>query len=111
MSRLLALSDVVVCWTPNLPKYPAAVRAKVRIFTSGSPADEWAPFEYRAGACHPRGLDPRLEVRQAYALEVALTMVTRDRLSFLAVHRLWCHIDEYRSGCCAESLVPEWVPQ
>jgi hypothetical protein len=109
--RRVKISDCTICWTPNSERYPVGFRAKVRIFSAGTPDPEMAPFACRAGRFDARAQDPRAEVRGAYVLAIALMMTERDGLDVEAVHRfLVDHIEEYRSACAPE-LLEEEVPK
>jgi hypothetical protein len=59
----MKISDVWICWTPNLPTYASGMRGKARIFPSTAGSDDIRPFPCRAGRCEARSHDPRLEVR------------------------------------------------
>jgi hypothetical protein len=96
------ISDATICWTPNCERYPAGFRGKARIFPSSARPDEITPFARRGGHADPRAHDPRLEVRQAYALMIAMAMSERDGLDLASVHQLMLSIEEYASGCAEE---------
>jgi hypothetical protein len=100
------ISEATICWTPNLPKYPSGMRGKARIFPVTAGMDEMKPFPCRAGRSDPRAHDPRLELRQTFALMIAMIMTERDGLGLNVVHQLMLSIDEYASGC-AEDLLPD----
>jgi hypothetical protein len=99
----MKISDAVIVWTPNCEQYPTGFRGKAIIFPASARPDEITPFARRAGRADPRAHDPRLEVRQAYALMIAMVMSERDGLDLASVHQLMLTIEEYASGC-AEDL-------
>lgn len=99
----MKIGEVVICWTPNTSEFPAGFRGKARIFTPTMTTQEAiAPFARRAGKIDPRAHDSREEVRQAYALMIAIAMSERDGLDLARVHQLMLSIDEYASGCAEE---------
>src|SRR5438045_2741210 len=101
----MKLSDAMICWTPQRPEYASGMRGKARIFPVTAGVDEMAPFPCRAGRTDRRAHDPRLEVRQTYALMLAFVMHERDGLDLNVVRQLMLSIDEYASGCAEELAI------
>jgi hypothetical protein len=106
----MKLASIILAWTPNLSQYPQGMRGKVRVFPAGTPADQLAPFPYRAGAVDAAAHDPRPEVRYAYILGVSLAFTTRDHFDVVETHNFLRAIDEYTQALEAADLVPEEAP-
>jgi hypothetical protein len=81
------------------------MRGKARIFGPTAGADEMTPFACRAGRNDSRAHDPRLEMRQTWALQIAFVMHERDGLDTAAVHKLMLSIEEYASGSTEDLVI------
>src|SRR6267378_6636330 len=103
----MKIASIILAWTPNLPQHAQGMRGKVRGFPAGTPADQLAPFPYRAGAVDAAAHDPRPQVRYAYILGVSLAMTQRDHFDVVETHHFLRAIDEYAQALAEADLVPE----
>ena len=95
----MTLSECLILWDPNTPAVPASRRGAFAVVpdTPFSRA-EACKFRYLSGATDPRASDARLDVRLAFAAELAHTLVVRDRLPAPVVHGALLHVAEYAAA-------------
>ena len=75
------IGECLVCWSPNVPAIPEARRGAFALVPDTEFARAGArSFQHVSGAPDPRANDARLEVRLEFVVELAHTLVARDRL-------------------------------
>jgi len=93
------LADVLICWSPNVPAIPVEQRGAFALCPDTVHAREIARrFRCVSGAPDPRASDARLEVRSQFVVELAATLVLRDKLSPAVVHGAFLAVDEYQTA-------------